>query len=357
MFVSRLWLSDWRNHEALELSFARGLTAVIGPNGRGKTNLVEAIAYLATLESFRGAPTDALVRAGADAAFVRAEVTHDDGRDLLIETEIPRVGRSRVQVNRQKLHRSRDLLGVLRVSVFSPDDLVLVKGGPSERRRFLDDTLVALHPKHDALRSDLERVLRQRSTLLKQAGGRLTTEVALTLDVWDAKMASLGEAMAEARTTLVSELGPRVADAYERLAGRPSAVVLEYEASWRREGLANALAAGRADDVRRQQCLVGPHRDDLALALNTLVARTHASQGESRTLALALRLAAHEAVGDRVGSSPVLVLDDVFSELDEARSAALLANLPAGQVVLTTAAGIPDGINPDRLIAFDPVTR
>ena len=260
MFVRRLWLTDWRNHASVDLAFAPGLTAVVGANGQGKTNLVEAIAYLATLGSFRDAPTEALVRAGADAAVLRAVVVHDDGRELLIEAELPRTGRARVQVNRQRLGRSRDLLGVLRATVFSPDDLELVKGGPSERRRFLDDTLVALHPRHDALRSDLERVLRQRSTLLKQAGGRLSTEVELTLDVWDAKLAQIGEALAAARVALIDALAPRVASAYERLAERPSAVTLEYDAPWRATGLAAALAAGRVEDVRRQQCLVGPHR-------------------------------------------------------------------------------------------------
>ena len=352
MFVRRLWLTDWRNHRVLELSFAPGLTAVVGANGQGKTNLVEAIAYLATLDSFRGAPVDALVRAGAQSAVVRAEVVHDDGRELLVEAELPRTGRARIQVNRQRLARSRDLLGVLRASVFSPDDLELVKGGPAERRRYLDTTLVALHPRHDALRSDLERVLRQRSTLLKQAGGRLTNEIALTLDVWDAKLAQLGEALAAARAALITDLSPRITLAYERLAGRASAVSLEYDAPWRAMGLAAALEAGRVEDVRRQQCLVGPHRDELVLGVNMLPARTHASQGESRTLALALRLAAHEAVTERVGSPPVLLLDDVFSELDPQRSAALLAHLPRGQVVLTTATGLPLGVEPERVVTI-----
>src|SRR5207237_5582271 len=172
-----------------------GLTVVQGANGEGKTNLLEAVGYLATLSSFRGAPAEALVRVGAESAVVRAEGERE-GRSLLIEASLPRVGRDRVLVNRQPLRRARDLVGYLRVSVFSPDDLALVKGGPAERRRYLDDTLVALHPKNDVLQGDLDRVLRQRNTLLKQAGGRLTDEVAATLDVWDAKLASLGGALA-----------------------------------------------------------------------------------------------------------------------------------------------------------------
>lgn len=350
MRVGRLWLQDYRNYATTDLSLADGLTVVIGQNGQGKTNLVESLAYLATLESFRGAPNEALVRAGAERAIVRAEVRHSDGRELLVEAEVPRAGRGRVQVNRQRLGRARDLLGVLRVSVFSPDDLVLVKGGPAERRRFLDDTLVALDPRVDALRTDLDRVLRQRGALLKQAGGRLTAEVGFTLDVWDAKMASLGEKLAGERERLVALLGPVVAAAYGELASSAAPVTLTYAAPWRHAGLAAALASARTDDVRRGVSTVGPHRDDLDVVLAGLPSRTQASQGEQRCLALTLRLAAHRVVGERVGSPPVLLLDDVFSELDLARSAALVRSLPQGQALLTTAGALPAGIEPERLL-------
>jgi DNA replication and repair protein RecF len=348
--VRRLWLQDYRNYTATELALADGLTVVVGQNGQGKTNLVESLAYLATLESFRGAPTDALVRAGADKAVVRAEVRHTDGRELLIEAELPRAGRGRVQVNRQRLTRARDLLGVLRVSVFSPDDLVLLKGGPAERRRYLDDTLVALDPRIDALRGDLDRVLRQRGALLKQAGGRLTPEIGFTLDVWDAKLAALGEKLAGAREQLIATLTPVVAQAYAELASSDAPVGLAYVAPWRTVGLEAALAAARGDDVRRAVSTVGPHRDELDVVLDGLPARTHASQGEQRCLALTLRLAAHRVVGERVGSPPVLLLDDVFSELDLARSAALVRSLPAGQALLTTAGVLPVGIEPERVL-------
>ena len=274
------------------------------------------MAYLATLTSMRGAPADALVRVGADAAVIRATVRDEDQRESLIEAEINPNGRNRVQVNRQHLARARDLLGVVRVSVFSPDDLVIVKGAPSERRRFLDDTLVALATKYDALRLELDRILRQRNTLLKQAGGRSTDEIESSLDVWDVKFADVGEQFGHARATLVARCGPMVAEAYEQLAGAPTAVGLEYEPAWRRSGLAAALAAVRPDDVRRGVSTVGPHRDELVLTLDGLPARTHASQGEQRTLALAMRLAAHRLVAERTGSTPVLVLDDVLSELD-----------------------------------------
>jgi DNA replication and repair protein RecF len=227
---------------------------------------------------------------------------------------------------------------------------VLVKGAPSERRRLLDDTAVALSARHDARRSDLDRILRQRTSLLKQAGGRLTSDVALTLDVWDTKLAEVGEELVAARVELVDALAGEVAVAYEQLAGDAVPVGLTYSAPWRSVGLAAALAAARNDDVRRAVCTVGPHRDDLEISLRSMPARTHASQGEQRCLALALRLAAHRLVGERVGSPPVLLLDDVFSELDPSRTAALVAHLPRGQALLTTAGELPPGIAPERVV-------
>jgi DNA replication and repair protein RecF len=343
VIVHRLSLSDFRSYAAVTIEFDDGLTVVTGTNGQGKTNLVEALAWLATLDSFRGAPPDALVRSGAEAAVLRADIVQGDGREILLEAELPRTGRHRVQVNRQRLARARDLVGLVQVSVFSPDDLALVKGGPGERRRFLDTTLVMLQRKNDALRGDLERILRQRNTLLRQATGRLTAEIAITLDVWDAKLAAVGEALGAARAELVAELEPLVGKAYADVAGESADVRLTYDPAWRSAGLAAALAAGRREDVRRQTTLVGPHRDDLDIVLNDLSGRFHASQGEQRTLALALRLAAHNAITARLGSAPLLLLDDVFSELDADRAAALLAHLPRGQVVITTAGGVPVG--------------
>jgi DNA replication and repair protein RecF len=255
-----------------------------------------------------------------------------------------------VLVNRQPLKRARDLLGTVRTTVFSPDDLVLVKGGPAERRRLVDDALVACAPRHDATRSDLDRILRQRTTLLKQAGGRLSPEVAATLDVWDAKLAEVGEVLGLARAKLVERLEPVVAKAYDDVASSAAHVTLTYEAPWRAEGLAAALAAARADDLRRSVSTVGPHRDELGLTVNGLPARTHASQGEQRSLALALRLATHHVVTDVTGSTPVLLLDDVFSELDPDRCAALLAHLPPGQALLTTAGPLPAAVTPELVV-------
>lgn len=346
-----LWLSlrDFRNYTTAELTLAPdGLTVVHGDNGEGKTNLIEALAWLATLTSFRGAPNDALVRAGAAAAVIRAEAERD-GRRLTIEAEVPSSGAATVLVNRQKLRRSRDLLGALRVSVFSPDDLALVKGGPSERRRLLDDALVALDARHAETQAAVDRVLRQRGSLLRQAGGRLTPEIASTLDVWDHKLSEHGAALAAARQELVTRLEPAVAKAYDQVAAASDRVTLRYVSSWG-DDLAAALAAARADDIRRGATTVGPHRDELELRVAELPARTHASQGEQRSLALSLRLGTHAAVTEATETPPVLLLDDVFSELDPARSAALITHLPPGQAVLTTAGPLPPGAAPARVV-------
>jgi DNA replication and repair protein RecF len=350
VIVQRLELRDFRNYEHAVFALTAGTTAVVGDNAQGKTSLAEALAYLSTLESFRQVPPEAMIRLGADQAVVRAEVAHPDGRELLVEAELNRSGRNRVFVNRQRLVRSRDLLGVLRVTVFSPDDLALVKGGPAERRSFIDTALVLLTPKHDALRRDLDRILRQRNTLLKQAGGRLTDEIAFTLDVWDAKLAAAGDELGAARADALRALEPEVRAAYVALAGSSGAVDVSYDPPWRRTGLAAALAESRTMDVKRQISMVGPHRDDVALSVSGMPARTHASQGEQRSLALALRLGVHRLVTARTGIAPVLVLDDVLSELDDQRASALLGHLPAGQVLLTSASRLTPEARPDRVL-------
>jgi DNA replication and repair protein RecF len=265
-------------------------------------------------------------------------------------------------VGGQLLRRSRDLLGALQVTVFSPDDLALVKGGPQSRREYLDDLLVALHPRHDATISEVEKVLKQRNALLKSAysshgwsAGRAATgssrqvpeDVVVTLDVWDAKLAAAGEDLVSARESLTDALEPGAADTYRRLAvgvshrGR-DAVSLAYRRSW--DGaLLDALHESRFEDLRRGVTSVGPHRDELDVTVGGLPARTHCSQGEQRSLALTLRLAGHQLVTDRIGSPPILLLDDVFSELDHVRSEALLTCLPFGQALVTTAGDLPGG--------------
>jgi DNA replication and repair protein RecF len=351
--VEHLWLKDFRSYAELDLELSDGTCAVIGPNGVGKSNLLEAVGYLALLESFRGAPTEALVRAGSASAVVRGSVV-DGAREQLIEAELVPSGRSRVLVNRQRLGRARDVLGALRVTVFSPDDLSLLKGGPALRRTYLDQVLVSVDPRNDALRAEFERALRQRNALLKQTRGRLDEAAELTLEVWDTKLVAAGQQLAAERVGLVERLTPLVAGAYHDVAGVAEPVVLRYEAPWRAEGLASALQAARSDELRRGITLVGPHRDDLVVSLNGLPARTHASQGEQRSLALALRLASHRLVHDVVGTPPVLLLDDVFSELDPARSTALLSSLPPGQTLLSTAAVLPDGVQADQVLTVAP---
>jgi DNA replication and repair protein RecF len=349
--VDELWLTDFRSYHEAHATFAAGLTAVIGANGQGKTNLVEAVGFLATTSSFRGAPNEALIRSGATRAIVRAQA-HRDQRSLLIEAELS-AGRTRIQVNRQRLPRAKDLLGALRVSVFSPDDLELVKGGPAERRRYLDELLVALHPRNDQLRSDVDRVLKQRNALLRQAGGRVTDEVAATLDVWDQRLALAGDALGRARLDLVDQLRGGVARGYQVVAGAPESIEMVYAPTWLEGGLGAALEAGRHDDLRRGVSTVGPHRDEIELSIAGLPARTHASQGEQRSLAFALRMTGHELVARAVGAPPVLVLDDVFSELDPLRSRALLDAIPIAQTVLTTAGILPEGIAPEHTLVID----
>ena len=354
MQLDRLWLTDFRNYLSAEMAPApEGLTVIAGSNGAGKTNLLEAIGYLASLRSFRGAPGDALVRVGAGRAVVRAEVRRE-GRSLLLEAELVPGGRDRVQVNRQALRRTRDLLGALQVTVFAPDDLALIKAGPQGRRNSLDDLLAALHPRHDALRSEVERIVRQRNALLKQAAGnpRPPADVMTTLDVWDQKLAQTGEALADARDDLVGALDPHIQAAYAQVAERSADVAASYHRSWTGP-LSGALGSSRSDDLRRGVTTVGPHHDDLLISLAALPSRTHASQGEQRSLALAMRLAGHRVVTGTIGSAPVLLLDDVFSELDPDRAEALLGSLPEGQTLLTTAGTLPARAQPARVLRVE----
>ena len=356
MHVSRLWLHDVRSYADLDLELGPGLCAVLGPNGVGKTNLLEAVGFLALAESFRGAPTDAMIRSGADEGVIRATVL-EDGREQLVEIALSATGRNRVQVNRQRLGRTRDLLGVVRVTAFSPDDLALVKGAPALRRSYLDQLVVALDPRHDLVRAEVERALRQRNALLKQTRGRLDEAARVTLDVWDEKFVAAGERLGALRADAVERLTPIVDAATTELAGRPQRVELDHHAPWRERGLAAALEASREDDLRRGVTLVGPQRDDLVIGLAGMPARTHASQGEQRTLALALRLGAHRLVHDVTGTPPVLLLDDVFSELDPDRSAALLGSLPTGQALLSSASGLPDGLHAQQTLHVGPDGR
>lgn len=353
MRLERLWLTDFRNYTALELEFVAGLTVIKGENGQGKTNLLEAIGYLSANRSFRGATTETLVRVGSERAVVRGEGERQQ-RHLLLECEIPAVGRSRTLVNRQPIKRLRDLGDAYSATVFAPDDLALIKSGPSARREFLDELLAGFDPRLDALQRELERVLRQRNTLLKQANGRLTQEISLTLDVWDVKFAQAGEQLGDAREHLIAQLQPHVDEAYSKLADKQQRVGMSMLTDWRSsdggKGLAASLEASRTADLQRGVTTTGPHRDEVSLSINGFPSRTHASQGEQRTLALALRLGAHLLSTEVLGAPPILLLDDVFSELDPIRSRALLEEIPKSQTFLTTTDVLPTGATIEKVL-------
>jgi DNA replication and repair protein RecF len=354
--VTRLTLTDFRCYHEASIDFPPSVTVIVGDNGQGKTSLLEAVGWAATARSFRGVPDAALVRSGREQAVLRAEVAAVDGRVQLLEAEIHAQARNRVRLNRHPLGRARDLLGLLRVTVFAPDDLQLVKGGPAERRGFLDDLLVAITPRYEAARADFDRVLRHRNALLR--GGLTGDDAHSTLAVFDEQLVQAGGELVRGRLGLVDRLVGPVEGAYRALAGAAADVSAVYEAEWA-EGavppdaaevddlLRAALAARRRQEVDRGVTLVGPHRDEWRLLVDGLDARTHASQGEQRTLALALRLAGHRVCADMVGDEPVLLLDDVFSELDAARAGALVEHLPAGQTLITTASSLPSGIRPE----------
>lgn len=350
MRVCSLSLTEFRSYARAEVDFAPGLTAIVGPNGQGKTNLLEAVGFAAGLGSLRGAPESALIRDGAEAAVVRCLAETADGREVRVEAELARSRPNRVRVNSQPVARRRDLIGVLTATVFSPEDLDLVKGEPARRRRWIDDAMSAVRPSLGALRSEVDRILRQRNTLLRQAGGRATDDVVITLDVWDSKLAAAGDELRFRRHELLDGLQPRIHSYYAQIANDQGDAETSYVSSWGDGPLAEALAAARRDDLRRSTSTVGPHRDDIGMRIRGLPARSHASQGEQRSLALALRLAVDAEVRERREVHPVLLLDDVFSELDADRAAALLDALPRSQRILTTATGLPAGVRSDQVI-------
>jgi DNA replication and repair protein RecF len=349
MRVSHLSLADFRSYAAVELPLEPGVTALVGPNGQGKTNLVEAIGYVATLDSHRVATDAPLVRLGAERAVVRVAVERD-GRQTLVELELNPGKANRARINRSPVPRPREVLGVLRTVLFAPEDLALVKGDPGERRRMLDELLVARQPRFAGVRSDYDRVLKQRNALLKssfaakRAGGDLRT-----LDVWDAHLAAAGAELLAARLELVEALRPLVDKAYAAVSDGAGPTRLDYKSSLGPDApldadrdvlaaaLQNEMSRQRQAELERGVSLVGPHRDDLVLGLGELPAKGYASHGESWSFALALRLAGYDLLRAD-GGEPVLVLDDVFAELD-ARRRDRLAELvaPAEQVLITAA--------------------
>jgi DNA replication and repair protein RecF len=390
VYVRHLSVADFRSWPAAEVAFEPGPSVLVGPNGHGKTNLVEAVGYVATLGSHRVATDAPLVREGAARAVVRTAVV-SDGRELLVELEINPGRANRARLNRSPVPRARDVLGALRSVLFAPEDLALVRGDPGERRRFLDELLVQRTPRYAGVRADYERVLKQRGALLKtaklrRAGSTPSSSGSAgadlrTLDVWDGHLARHGAELLAGRLVLVRALTPYVAAAYEEVArgggpvevtyssfldnpmrdtrdpghlppGEPAAELLEA-------ALLSELARLRPQEVERGVTLVGPHRDDLVLALGGRPAKGYASHGESWSYALALRLGSYELLAAD-GAEPVLVLDDVFAELDTARRSRLAAVAGKAEQVLVTAAvagDVPDELQGARYDVADGVVR
>ncbi|WP_335934112.1 DNA replication/repair protein RecF [Streptomyces sp. PTD5-9] len=351
MHVTHLSLADFRSYARAEVPLDPGVTVFVGANGQGKTNLVEAVGYLATLGSHRVSSDAPLVRMGADRAVIRAAVTQGE-RSQLVELELNPGKANRARINRSSQVRPRDVLGIVRTVLFAPEDLALVKGDPGERRRFLDELVTARSPRMAGVRADYERVLKQRNTLLKSAamarrhGGR-SMDLS-TLDVWDQHLARAGAELLARRLDLVAALGPLADKAYGDVAPGGGPVTLEYRSSAAGaepaagreelyERLTAALAEVRKQEIERGVTLVGPHRDDLLLGLRGMPAKGYASHGESWSYALALRLASYELLRGE-GNEPVLVLDDVFAELDARRRERLAELVAPGEQVLVTAA-------------------
>ncbi len=358
MYLSALSLTDFRSYQQVDIRLTSGCTTFLGSNGQGKTNLLEAIGYLATLGSHRVAADAPLVRMGAERAIVRGAVVRDD-RTVTIELELVPGRANRARVNRAPVPRPREVLGLLRAVLFAPEDLAIVKGDPGGRRTFLDDLLVARAPRYAGVRADYERVNKQRTTLLKTAGqarrgrsGSGSGGDLSTLDVWDDHLARVGGELLAGRLRVVEAIAPLVDDAYAKVSDSRGPITMEYRSSVPDLGesgrdpaaLAAALAAElvrlRPQEIERGVSLAGPHRDDLLLSVGDLPARGYASQGESWSLALALRLASYELLreGEHGGGEPVLLLDDVFAELDASRRERLAELLaPAEQVLITAA--------------------
>ena len=387
MHVAHLTLHDFRSYADIDVPLGPGVIAFIGRNGQGKTNLVEAIDYLARLSSHRVAGEAPLVRAGTDQALVRAAVVRD-GRTAVLEVELNPGRSNRARVNRSPLPRARELIGLVRTVIFSPEDLTLVKGDPSDRRRFLDDLLVLRTPRLAGVRADYDRILKQRNSLLKTAGtarrGSSSQDGALaTLSVWDEHLARTGGELLAERLRLVDELRPYVGKAYETVARGASRddADITYKPSLdltrpsdegagalvERTGLAEALleelARRRNDELDRGISLVGPHRDDLVLTLGSDTARLpvkgYASHGESWSFALALKLASYDLLRSD-GDDPILILDDVFAELDAERRRQLAELVAGAEQVLVTAAvaaDVPEALAGTRYLVADGEVR
>lgn len=368
MHVTHLSLADFRSYESAELALEPGVSALVGPNGQGKTNLVEAIGYVASHSSHRVSSDAPLVRSGTSRAVVRTAIQREDRR-ALVELEIVSGGSNRARINRSPVTRARDALGLLRTVLFAPEDLAVVKGDPDGRRRFMDDLLVLRAPRFSGVRSDYDRVLRQRNALLKTAGKSIRSGRGdvRTLDVWDTHLATAGADLLFGRLHLVRALTPLVASAYEAVSLGQGTATLTYRSTlgedvggpvsdtptqvevppreMLRDRLLAAMEQQRPTELERGVSMVGPHRDDLLLSLGGLPAKGYASHGESWSFALALRLSSYDLLraDEDISAEPVLILDDVFAELDVGRRERLAELVCGAEQVLVTAA-VPDDV-------------
>jgi DNA replication and repair protein RecF len=382
MYVRHLSVSDFRSWASADLALEPGPTVLVGSNGQGKTNLVEALGYVATLSSHR-VPTDApLVRAGAERAAVRAAIVAD-GRELRVEIEIAPGRANKAKLNGSPVTRPRDILGALRWVLFAPEDLAIVRGDPNERRRFLDDLVVARSPRMAGVRADYDRVLKQRAALLKSSGAARRSgggSDLRTLDVWDSHLAEQGSQLLHARLEALRALRPHAVAGYAEVAPQSALLRLDYSSSLAEvlpeltdgsatpdTGLIEAallaeLARVRQAELERGVNLVGPHRDDVELALGELPVRGYASHGEGWSVALALRLGSYELLraDSPAGADPVLVLDDVFAELDANRREQLaLVASKAEQAIVTAAviSDVPEQLDGSRFDVHEGVVR
>lgn len=368
MYVRTVTLRDFRSWDQVDLELSPGRTVFLGSNGNGKTNLIEAIGYLSTLGSHRVSSDAPLIRLDTQRSRIGATVVNS-GRELRIDMELNQGSANRAQINRSPVRRTREILGILQTVLFAPEDLALVRGDPSERRRFLDELCTARLPRLAAVRSDYDRVLRQRSALLKSAGRQARSRSGQaaelsTLDVWDGHLAVHGAELLAQRLLLVRDLRPHLEQAYRSIAPESRTASIRYRSGYLppelldpdrepqpddaqalEEILLRELAAARVKELERGVCLVGPHRDDLDLTLGSAPAKGFASHGESWSFALALRLSAFELLRG-MGTDPVLMLDDVFAELDRRRRAALAAVAATAEQVLITAA-VPEDVPPE----------
>ena len=368
MHVSELELHNFRSYEAAIITFQPGVNVLVGPNGVGKTNVVEAVGYVSTLSSHRVAADLPLIRQGADHAIVRASAIRG-GRDVGLEISINAGRANRLQVSGSPV-RSGDFISQLQTVTFAPEDLALVKGDPADRRRFLDDVLIARAPRYHSVKADYERVVRQRTTLLRTISGTRgaasRSDAELTLAVWDEQLVSNGASLLFGRLSVLNEIEPLVTQAYEHVAPGKSASIsyvprsfadlnehsqLPRDRSELEELLRKEIERRRSEEVARGVTVVGPHRDDVLLMIGELPAKAYASHGECWSMALSLRLASFELMRglDDVAGDPVLILDDVFAELDATRRAALAKVAMGAEQVLVTAAVLDDV--PDELQA------